>query len=92
MSKKEFILFVSQNIDECDLETRRAVLQYIHNSAIPIQEKGVGSQVKFSHLRVDICDISRSSSTRICLRLSNDLPRVGFNFLEHTRIYFAICR
>ena len=51
--KKEFILFVSQNINECNLETRRAVLRYIYNSAIPIQEKGVGSQVKFSQLRVE---------------------------------------
>ena len=50
--KNDLILFVSQNIDDCDLETRRAVLRYIHDSEIPISEKGGGSQIKFSQLKV----------------------------------------
>ena len=53
MSKKELILFVSQNIDECNLETRRSILRYIYDSEIPVQEKGLGSSVSFSKLRIE---------------------------------------
>ena len=52
MSKKELILFVSQNVDDCDFETRLSILTYIHDSAILISEKGSGSQIKFSQLKV----------------------------------------